>query len=136
MLLTAVILLFGFAALAGMVARVAQLSDETVQESRRPTFLEAEAATKGLAHAMERLELYLDPATAGDAVDYVAGVDDAVAHMAQIEAGRGFRFEATAATCDDSSGDAVVEVSFTLSRSDAYVAISVAHTLVGVPCTP
>jgi len=143
MLLTAVILLIGFFALAGMVARVSQLSDETLQERRRSTVVEAQAAVDGLDRALARLETFpghdytADPMTEPDNMaNFIAAADDLVDHLGILERARGFQFEKHVMDCDQiTATSADVTVGFDLIRSDTFASLSIVHRAEGAGAT-
>ena len=143
MLLTAVILLIGFFALAGMVARVSQLSDETLQERRRSTVVEAQAAVDGLDRALGRLETMdtIDP-VAENMANYTAAADLLVNNLGVLERARGFQFvkhtplEHGMVLCTQVGTDAIIRVGFDLIRSDTFARLTLSHTIPDAACPP
>ncbi|HUR62055.1 MAG TPA: hypothetical protein VM286_06795 [Candidatus Thermoplasmatota archaeon] len=93
MLLTAIVLLIGFIALAGMVSRVSLLTQQAGREQDRPLLREVEPLQRGLNAA-------LDPAASGKGLGSMgltpgtaawdAGVQGVLQHVRQLEAERGF----------------------------------------------
>ncbi|MCA1811530.1 MAG: hypothetical protein LC623_05915 [Halobacteriales archaeon] len=93
MLLTAIVLLVGFVALAGMVSRVSLLAHQAGREQDRPLLREVEPLQKGLNAA-------LDPASTGKglgsmgltapSVAYESGVKGVLEHLRRLQAERGF----------------------------------------------
>lgn len=93
MLLTAIVLLIGFIALAGMVSRVSLLAQQAGREQDRPLLREVEPLQKGLNAA-------LDPSATGKGlgsmsltqgtVAYEAAAQGVLEHLRHLLAERGF----------------------------------------------
>lgn len=133
MLLTAIILLLGFVALAGMVARVAQVPQETLREQRGPAVLEMTALARSLEDIMERL------AEGEDKVpDYLDNVTAVLGHVRLVEASRGYQFRVLddPPGCNDVSGDAVITVTVALSDGRTDLEVTTTYTFAGLPCVP
>ncbi len=96
MMLAAVVLLVGFIALAGMVARVGVLGAQTGREQQRAMFLELDPMIDGVNDAVSRLESEggFEPLTDDDnAALYEDAIRGVLEHMRRLEASRGFLFE-------------------------------------------
>lgn len=112
MLLTAVILIIGFIALAGMAGRVAQIPEKAVLDRQDIFFEEADRVVDGIQQA-------LDVYPTCDALD-LDGLADTMAHMQFVEAGRGF-----ALWSDVSCPDSDPVVTFRLASETAAIQGSV-----------
>lgn len=124
MLLTAIVLLLGFVALAGMVSRVSLLAQQAGREQDRPLLREVQPLQNGLGAA-------LDPAPSGKGLGslglvagtaaYDAAVRGVLEHLRQLEASRGFIARWTLA-CD--GGDpARGYAELTLSDGELHVTL-------------
>lgn len=105
MMLAAVVLVVGFIALAGMIARVGELGTQTGREQQRALLLEVGPMKEGLDDAMARLltEAGHSTATEEGKVRYEAAIEGVLAHMRLLEASRGFlmEYELRCATAGD-----------------------------------
>lgn len=108
MLLTAVILIIGFIALAGMAGRVAQLPEKAVLDRQDIFFDEADRVVDGIQQA-------LDVYPSCDAMD-LAGLEDTMVHMQFVEGGRGF-----ALWSDVGCSDGSPAVTFRLASETAAI---------------
>lgn len=148
MLLTAFVLVIGFVALTGMVARVSQLPEATQVAADRPIYVEGAAVARGVEQIMEDLNNQLplrDPAgddpdlldgedypastVYGD--DFAARVHEALLHLVTLESARGYRLQlAGAPVCDDASGTAIVSASFSLADTETSISFTISYSLV------
>jgi hypothetical protein len=129
MLLTAIILLIGFIALAGMVSRVSLLAQQAGREQDRPLLREVEPLQKGLNDALDTSAsgkglgsitgLYVSPYTS-----YDGAAKAVLEQMRQLEGARGFIARWTM-DCDLTSGAKDVAKGYaTLSLSDGELRVS------------
>lgn len=135
MLLTAFILVIGFVALSGMVARVNQLPDATRAVADRPIYDEAQAMALGIERVMgdvNEIEWYRDdmipaPPTG---VDFITPINDAMVHLQLLESSRGFRLQVLSApTCTDVAGEAVISMRFALGDTQTRIEFTITHTV-------
>ncbi len=135
MLLTAFILVIGFVALSGMVARVNQLPDTTRDVADRPIYDEAQAMALGIERVMgdiNEIEWYRDdmipaPPTG---IDFVAPIADAMEHLELLESSRGFRLQVLSApTCTDVAGEANISTRFALGNTETRIDFTVTHVV-------
>lgn len=127
MLLTAVILLIGFVALAGMVARVSQLPQETVQESRDPVFAQIENIAEGMGNLI--VEANATHNLALDPVDTKAMLDNGIVYFEQLLRARGYVSQWEDPACVDAAGDAEVTLAVTLHRGPTAASFSVTEII-------
>jgi len=95
MMLGAVILVVGFIALSGMVARVGQLGVQTGKEQQRPLLLEVHPMKAGVDYAIAHLVSeggYMTDTDAHKAA-YQGAIQGALEHLRLLEASRGFLLE-------------------------------------------
>lgn len=118
MMLGAIVLVLGFLALAGMIARVQMVGSQTGREQQRPVLLEVAPMKEGLQDAISGLSAAgYTPGTAA----YDAAVAGLMQHMRVLEASRGFLFESTLACAGSpATGTAIV----TLSDGDLWVSVT------------
>ncbi|HEX2065941.1 MAG TPA: hypothetical protein VHI93_03930 [Candidatus Thermoplasmatota archaeon] len=124
MLLTAIVLLLGFIALAGVVSRVSLLAQQAGREQDRPLLREMQPLQKGLSAA-------LDPSPAGKGLGsmglaqgtpaYDAAVRGVLEHLRQLEASRGFIARWTLACEGGSAANGYADV--TLSDGELQVTL-------------
>lgn len=134
MLLTAFVLVIGFVALSGMVARVAQLPEETRQATDRPIYIESKAVARGIEGMLERINDVTAVDESGDTVNYpqayLDNVNDAAAHMERLESARGFRLKFVddpPVTCDSGVSPMVVSVTFSLTDVDTRLTFTATY---------
>jgi hypothetical protein len=97
MLLSAVVLIIGFVALAGMVGRVTQLAGQANREQDRPLLREVEPMLGALNAAVDPTAAptgtglgAVTPAIPSPSAAYDDAVVDILRHLRQAEAGQGF----------------------------------------------
>lgn len=112
MILTTVLLVIGFVAIAGILARVSQVTEETLNERERPLLSESSALARGMDRIMLDLVPEPEPApwTEDDVQVYIDDVRDAAAHLRYIESSRGFAMRTELVRCIDVEADAQVEL--------------------------
>lgn len=94
MLLSAVVLIFAFLALAAMVSRVSQLASTTGQDQDRPILLEIDTVQGTVDDLILNLQ-QVSPALNGtSSPTFGQALQDSLRHLAQLERGRGFRLTA------------------------------------------
>lgn len=95
MLLSAVLLILGLLALAGMVSRVSQLSSQAGREQDRPLLREIEPMMTGLDGAISRLGTDFGAGMAPGTSAHQNATVGLLAHLRQLEASRGMVMEWT-----------------------------------------
>ena len=93
MLLSAVLLIFAFLALSSMVARVAQLGSVTTQDRDRPVLLEIDVVQATVDETITGLKATYGFCTGDPSqckATFKEALDGSLAHLAALEAGRGF----------------------------------------------
>ncbi len=135
LLLTSVVLLIGFIALGSMVIRVTQLPEETTQESRDPIELEADAVAAGVSDLLVQMNTHVPIDPLLGAADYSVAVQESLDTLANLEKGRGFRFEwipnglGNAVTCTSSTpGVVTVEVTVALQDMNTRIQVTLSET--------
>lgn len=135
MLLTAFVLVIGFVALTGMVARVTQLPEATQSAADRPIYIEASAVARGVEQLMRDTNNLVAVREDGQNMPvYTQAVSDALQHMIILESARGYRLQLDPLdppACDDlgpdllpGTGDDVAVMSATFSLADTETIIS------------
>ncbi len=125
MLLTAFILVIGFVALAGMVARLSQLPEETQAITQRPIFREAEALTDAAQVRLDDLAVATPPVDATEAAALKVTVEAQLDQMDALMASRGYSFVGTA-TCDGTDPNAIlVGMDWTMTDQETTFEIAI-----------
>src|SRR5688572_18441996 len=112
MLLAGVVLILGFVALTGMVARVGQLPTQIPREQNDPIFLEVDPLTEtiesivsptspnGLTARSDAQEAATTPPTPWTGAQWEAALTQALTHLQQLEGGKGFVYRFTVCYVD------------------------------------
>lgn len=141
MLLAAVILVLGFIALAGMLARAQQLGAATSKEQARPIRLEIGALKTGLDGAITSLTTSVygfKTDTEPHKQAYESAITGILEHERRLEASRGFLLEyklACATAADPATGYAAV----TLTDGELWVQLrtrTFVRPTLASSCTP
>lgn len=118
MLLAAIVMVVGFVALSGMLARVAQLSGETVREQEDPVIVEMDVVANGIR--------IVSNSTAAAHPDCTATTNktlaDAMAHLRFVESSRGFFMQYETPVCTD-LGPATDRISVTYALTDGLTRV-------------
>lgn len=132
LLLTAFILAMGFIALASMAARIDQIPDqaELIQEDN--IFDELELVSDGVVGIMDGLAAEGTPLKNTTFTDRL---DGALAHVAFVEAGRGFYVSFEPSVCIDLAPGAELEVPVRIASVQDEVAFTVTREYPSATCT-
>ncbi len=133
MLLTAFVLVLGFVALTGMVARVTQLPEATAAAADRPIYIEAAAVARGVEQVMHDTNALIPVRANGTNMPaYTQAVSDALRHMIILESARGYRLQLDPLNlpgCDDTSGQAIMHASFSLADTETIISFTIRYAV-------
>lgn len=137
MLLTAVVLIIGFVALAGMVARVSQLAGQAAREQNRPMLREVEPMLGAVNDAIATgLPGATPPVVAGTAA-FDDALVDVLRHLRATEAGQSILLDWTI-VCTPPTAPATQWTGYaSLTLNDGFLQVTVASSLFNRPtaCT-